>query len=247
MSELPPADRQQHARGTRARRARARRANKTPSASLASTGLTDEALDEPTDEPTLASSARSEKAAASGQSGPIVAAAVDTSGVLARWHGLTPLSKQILIWASIVGVANVVLSVGTNFFLNAFGGTTAQQNANAGLLNGAYCLSAVLSLVALPFIGGWRATARQGIWKQGGMTGFWSVIIAEALGLIISVIIAAATGNLNQISGNALLGELENLVIPAALSFAFGAAGGSYSVWQRRRAQQRQEALGASS
>lgn len=164
-----------------------------------------------------------------------------------RVRGLTLLSKQILLWASIIGVVNLALSIGTNFFISAFGSTQAQAAQNAGLLNGGYCLSLALVLAVLPFIAGWRATLREGTWKEGGITGIWSVIVSEVLGLIVTVILATFQGQLAQINGDYFVTLLGDLVVPLVLSFSFGAAGGYYNIWQRRRAERRQEALTSSS
>jgi hypothetical protein len=216
----------------KARSSAARRAN-TPPGSLTSSTSDDETLPVQNDQPTTDQAKPEVSAAPRGLSLPSL-------------RGFTFVSKPILLWGAIIGVATLALSLGPSIIVGAFGITQKDLNNNAGLVQGWSCLSLLLSL-ALPFVGGWRATVRQGDWKQGGMTGFWSVIIAEALGLLIALIYDAATGQLNQLSSTDWGLLLQSLGFQVILSFSLGAMGGWYSVWQRRREQQKQEALTTSS
>lgn len=234
MSDLPPAERPTPPRARRATRpkprsAAARRARKPagPQTSADELTSTQEVATNPY-----------EFAAAETTGAP-----VDPVSLLSL-RGFTILSKQILLWASIVGVVSLALSF-IPVVEGALGVTQADVNTNAGL-QGLGCLTLLVSL-ALPFAGGWRATMREGNWKQGGMTGFWSAIIATILGLIVTVIYAAIIQKLDQLNGDYFSGLLQGLILQGLLSFALGAMGGTFSVWQRRRAQQQQEALTSSS
>jgi len=144
MSDLPPAERPTPPRARRATRpkprsAAARRANR-PSSALNSAASTDELLTAQAKDSAIGAIGKTTPKGAANQDEPEV---VEPAGdrVTIRVRGLTLLSKQILLWASIIGVINLALSIGTNFFISAFGSTKAQQAQNAGLLNGGFCLS----------------------------------------------------------------------------------------------------------
>lgn len=156
------------------------------------------------------------------------------------------LSKEILLWASIVGLGTLVVTYGPVLLLGAFNVSNQDLQNNQGLVQGWGCLS-ILLVYGLPTVGGWRATMRQGDWRQGGWTGFWSVILLEILVLLISVIYGAVTGQLAQFTTADWGGFFVTLAIQMLVSFGLGAMGGYFSVWQRRREAQRQELLSSSS
>lgn len=156
------------------------------------------------------------------------------------------LSKEIALWAGIVALGSLVLTLGPTLLLGAFNITDQDLKNNSGLVQGWGCLS-ILLIYGLPVVGGWRATLRQGDWKQGGLTGFWSVILLEILLLLISAVYGAATGQLAQFTATDWGGFFLSLVIQLLVSFGLGAMGGYFSVWQRRREAQKQELLTSSS
>ncbi|HEY7349987.1 MAG TPA: hypothetical protein VH599_16840 [Ktedonobacterales bacterium] len=236
MSDLPPDDQPQSPRARRARpksrSAAARRANRLSS----SLPTAESAGKEPLSQASELTTDLSE---------PEVIEAEEGAPIL-RVRGLTILSRQILIWATIIGVALLAVSIGPSLILTAFGVKQQDLDSNPGLEQGLGCLFLLLPLV-LPFVGGWRATQRQGNWKAGGMTGFWSGIIAYVLLLIINFIYGAVTGQLAQFASidlGSFLGEVGYQLI---LSFSLGAVGGWFSSWQRRREQLKREALTTSS
>jgi hypothetical protein len=159
---------------------------------------------------------------------------------------MTVLSKEILLWAAIVALGSLVVSYGPVFLLGALNITQKDLQNNSGLVQGWGCLS-ILLIYGLPVVGGWRATMRQGDWRQGGFTGFWSVILLEILVLLISVIYGAVTGQLAQFTTADWGGFFVTLVIQLLVSFGLGAMGGYFSVWQRRRAEQSRELASSSS
>ncbi len=161
-------------------------------------------------------------------------------------RGMPILSKEMLLWASIAALGTLVVSYGPALILGAFNVTDQDLKNNQGLVQGWGCLS-ILLIYGLPVLGGWRATLRQGDWKQGGLTGFWSVILLEILLLLISAVYGAATGQLAQFTTADWGGFFATLVLQLLVSFGLGAMGGYFSVWQRRREAQRQELLTSSS
>ncbi len=221
MSDLPPPEQSQPPRARRAARpksrsAAARRANRASNRLTNDESVT-ESVPRQAEEPTLDDAIETAQQETTNPYEPARADLSPAEPTGTSLRGFPIFSRQMLLWAAIVGAASLALSIIPTL------------------------------IVGLHFVGGWRATLRQGDWKQGGMTGFWSVIIATVLGLIISVIYAAAIQQLDKLNGDYFTGLLEGLIIQVLLSFSLGAMGGSLSVWQRRRAEQQQEALTSSS
>ncbi len=179
------------------------------------------------------------------ESGEATAAAGDRFTFKVRDWTLT--SKPILFWAIIVGVGSLVVAIGPGLVLTALGVTQKQLDNNPDL-EGTLGWATLLLSIALPAVGGWRATLREGKWFQGGMAGFWGTVIFTLLLLIYLMISAAVLNEFNQINGN-LFADLflQYIVFQGILNFGLGAMGGWYSVWQRRRKQQAQEMLATSS
>lgn len=153
-------------------------------------------------------------------------------------RGLTPLSKQILLWGAIIGGVNVLFGLATTIFYLNFASTQAQANQNSGAVNGVVCLSYIVSF-GLPFAAGWRATIREGLGRHGGLAALWSYIFYTVVVLVVELAIAGFQGKLTGVSGGDLATFAEDFGIQALISFAFGWFGGSYSSWQRKRNEQR--------
>jgi hypothetical protein len=230
MSDSSSADNHQPTRARRvhpkARRAASRRANTTGPGGAAQN--TDDLMQLETEEP-----------GENHHSEPLNVEASDT-GISDSPKRLTPLTKQILIWGGIAGFISFLFSLATVFVFDTFGSTQAQANQNAGLLEGAYCLSFIVPL-ALAFFAGLRATAREGIGRYGGAAGLWSVVVTSVLGVIYTAVYVGVTSSLQSLNGAYWLNFGENLVLEGVLGFGAGYFGGWSSNRQRLRAQQRQE------
>jgi hypothetical protein len=153
-------------------------------------------------------------------------------------RGLTPLSKQILLWGAIVAGIYLLFVLGLTLFSNAFASTDAQARQNSAIVTPVACLSYLLPY-ALPFVAGWRATVREGLGRHGGLAALWSLILYLAVLELVQVGILAFQGKLTGPTGNDLATFAEGFVFQALISFAFGWFGGAYSSWQRRRAERR--------
>ncbi|HLW02263.1 MAG TPA: hypothetical protein VKT82_26645 [Ktedonobacterales bacterium] len=158
----------------------------------------------------------------------------------------TVTSKPILLWAAIVGGGSFIVAVGPGLIFTALGVTQKQLDSNPDLEGALGWITLLLSF-GLPVLGGWRATVREGNWRQGGMTSFWGAFIFTILLLLYYVVYAAVTGELSQIDGPFFGSIFEGFVIQGLLGFGLGAMGGTISTWRRRRAQQAQEMLTSSS
>lgn len=242
MSDLSPDERPQPPRARRATRpkAKAYTARRTQKPAASSSGA--ESLAEPL--PAEITAAATDDALESA-----IQEATNESGK--RWwdvevRGMPILSKEILLWASIVALGTLVVTYGPVLLLGAFNVSDQDLKNNSGLVQGWGCLS-ILLVYGLPVVGGWRATMRQGDWRQGGLTGFWSVILLAILELLFSAIYGAVIGQLAQFTNADWGGFFVTLAIQMLVSFGLGAMGGYFSVWQRRREAQRQELLSSSS
>jgi hypothetical protein len=164
-----------------------------------------------------------------------------------KLRNATVTSKPILLWAVIVGLVSFAVATGPSLTLTVLGITQKQLDANPDL-EGALGWATLILSIALPVVGGWRATVREGSWIQGGMTGFWSNVVFTICLIIYSLIAAAVLHELGQINGSFFISLfLEYIVFQGLLGFGLGAMGGWYSTWQRRRAQQAREVAAASS
>lgn len=161
---------------------------------------------------------------------------------------LTPLSKQILLWGAITAGIYLLSVLALTLFTNAFPATDAQAKQNSAIVTPVACLSYLIPYV-LPFIAGWRATAREGLGRHGGLAAFWSLVLSIVVLELVQVVILAFQGKLTGPTGGDLAAFAEGFVFQALISFAFGWFGGAYSSWQRRRAERRraQEAEAAGS
>jgi hypothetical protein len=250
MSDLSPDERPQPPRARRATRpkAKAYTARRTQKPTASASGA--ESLAEPMPANTKAS-ALSHAIETSLQEAASASESEGTETAGKRWwdiqvRGMPILSKEIALWASIVALGSLVVTLGPSVVLGVFNVSNQDLQNNSGLVQGWNCLS-ILLVYGLPVVGGWRATLRQGDWRQGGLTGFWSVILLEILLLLISAIYGAVTGQLAQFTTTDWGGFFVSLAIQLLVSFGLGAMGGYFSVWQRRREAQRQELLSSSS
>jgi hypothetical protein len=176
-----------------------------------------------------------------GEPAPESAAGQDTIS----WRKLTPLSKQILLWGAIAGVALVVFSLGENLLFNLLAPNQAAANANQTALQVTVCVGYIVPIALLAF-GGMRATARMGLPRHGGMAGVWASVVALLIGLIVGFIILAASGPQSGGSSQSSLGQnivntLTDALFNIAIGFGAGWIGGRYSEWKRKKAQRQQE------
>ncbi len=171
---------------------------------------------------------------------PLIASLFGGADAGTSQRGLTPLSKQILLWGGIIAAVFILFDIAVYFFGLAFASTQAQAQQNAGIVTPVACLSYLLPYV-LPFIAGWRATVREGLGRHGGLAGLLSAVLYALATLLIGAIINATQGQLHGPRDGDVVTFAENFLFQALTSFALGWFGGSYSSWQRRRAQRRQE------
>ncbi len=256
MADLPPADHPQDtpARRSGARRHAARQTKSTRPLPAESAQHAEQEAEEQEKEPSLTTL---QMAAAAAEEPQNEHAAEELQNTLesvqhpaqetqepaegASRRGLTPLSKQILLWGSIIGGINILYGVATTIFYLNFASTDAQIKQNSGVIQGVVCLSFLVSLV-LPFLAGWRATIREGLGRHGALAAFWSLVLTLVVEQIGSVIIASIQGQLGELNGAYYANQAANFLTTALISVACGWLGGSLSSRQRLRAQQRQEA-----
>ncbi len=167
-------------------------------------------------------------------------------GAAARWRRLTPLSKQILLWGAIFGLATFLFSIGVNLLLFQLAPNKAAANQNQAAIQVTLCLSYIITPGLLAW-GGFRATARMGMPRHGGLTGMWSSVVAILLGLlagfILSFIFPQQTDPSSQSSlSQDIVDELTGALFNIAIGFGAGWVGGRYAEWKRNKAQRQQEA-----
>jgi hypothetical protein len=242
MSELPPADRPQRPATRRSARSRgkysaARRLKGEQSLTTDLAQKNEETSLDQEEAITSTASVSEERRVSQPLIAPIYGAG-DAATPQRRW--LTPMSKQILLWGSITAGVFGLLDIALYFFGLAFANTQAQAQQNAGIVTPVFCLSYLIPY-ALPFIAGWRATLREGLGRHGGLAGLVSGVLSLLVGKLIETIINATQGQLHGPRNGDIQDFVVGLLIQAVISFAFGWFGGSYSSWQRRRAQRKQE------
>lgn len=234
MSDVPPADRPQRSAARRSARSRGKYSD---ARRLKGEQSTTADLAQKDEEITSTAPASEERRVSQPLIAPVYGVG-DADTPPRRW--LTPVSKQILLWGSIVAGVFILFDIAIYFFGLAFASTKAQAQQNAGLVTPVGCLYYLLPYV-LPFIAGWRATVRDGLGRHGGLAGLLSVVIYTLVSLIIGAVINATQGQLHGPRDGDVLNFAEGFLFQALTSFALGWLGGSYSSWQRRRAQHKQE------